>query len=49
MTAERIDTALQMRAEGPSHTHIAKVFGVGPSSVARALTQADTQRDVTST
>lgn len=39
MTPERIEQALQMRAETPprSIAHIAKVLGVGRSSVSRAL------------
>lgn len=46
MTAERVDAAVRMRAEGRSHAHIAKVLGVGPSSVARALSKWDTEQDV---
>jgi len=45
MTAERVDAAVRMRAEGRSHAHIAKVLGVGPSSVARALAKWDTEQD----
>lgn len=41
MTPERTATAVRMRAEGHSLVHIAKVFGVGKSSVARALAKAD--------
>lgn len=37
MTNERIEAALKMRSEGLSYAHIAKVLGVGKSSVARAL------------
>lgn len=37
MTAERVDAAARMRGEGLSLAHIAKVLGVGASSVSRAL------------
>lgn len=39
MTPERVATAERMRAEGTSFARIAKVLGVGKSSVARALGQ----------
>lgn len=47
MTAERVDAAVRMRAEGRSHAHIAKVLGVGSSSVARALARWDAEQDAT--
>lgn len=37
MTAERTAEALRMRSEGRSVAHIAKVLGVGASSVSRAI------------
>lgn len=37
MTPERIAAAARMREDGESITHIAKVLGVGKSSVSRAL------------
>lgn len=37
MTPERTAEALRMRADGASVSHIAKVLGVGSSSVSRAL------------
>lgn len=37
MTPERTAEALEMRAKGASVSHIAKVLGVGSSSVSRAL------------
>lgn len=40
MTPERVDAAVRMRYEGQSLDHIAKVLGVGKSSVARALDRA---------
>ncbi|MGY1844646.1 recombinase family protein [Modestobacter sp. SYSU DS0875] len=40
MTPERVEQALQMRAENHSIVHIAKVLGVGKSSVSRALDKA---------
>lgn len=40
MTPERIEQAVRMRAEGHSIVHIAKVLGVGKSSVSRALSKA---------
>lgn len=45
MTPERVIEAAQMRASGRSLAHIAKVLGVGKSSVARALTTADEDVD----
>ena len=40
MTPERIEQALRMRADGQSIVQIAKVLGVGKSSVSRALDKA---------
>lgn len=40
MTPERTAAAVQMRAQGDSIIHIAKVLGVGKSSVSRALDKA---------
>ncbi len=37
ITPERLDVARRMRADGDTLAHIAKVLGVGKSSVARAL------------
>lgn len=37
MTPERTEQAMEMRAKGASVAHIAKVLGVGSSSVSRAL------------
>lgn len=41
MTPERITAAVQMRSQGKTLTHIAKVLGVGKSSVARALNKTE--------
>lgn len=41
MTAERVAAATGMRAGGDSIAHIARVLGVGASSVSRALSKAD--------
>lgn len=41
MTPERTEAAVRMRAAGQSVAHIAKVFGVGASSVSRALAKVD--------
>lgn len=41
MTPERVATAQQMRATGKSIEQIANVFGVGRSSVSRALRRAE--------
>lgn len=41
MSPEKTDTARQLRAEGKSLTYIAKVIGVGKSTVARALAVAE--------
>lgn len=46
MTPERITAAVQMRSQGQTLEHIAKVLGVGKSSVARALAKAETQNAV---
>ncbi|MFC0456220.1 recombinase family protein [Arthrobacter liuii] len=43
MTPERITEAVQMRAEKKSIVHIARVLGVGKSSVSRALAKVDEQ------
>lgn len=40
MTPDRLSEARRMRAEGKSISHIARVLGVGASSVNRALTKA---------
>jgi DNA invertase Pin-like site-specific DNA recombinase len=40
MTPERVEQALRMRADNHSIVHIAKVLGVGKSSVHRALDNA---------
>ncbi len=40
MTPERTAAAVRMRDEGQSIAHIARVLGVGASSVARALAKA---------
>jgi len=45
MTPERVIAAAQLRAGGGSLAHIAKVLGVGKSSVARALEKADEDAD----
>ncbi len=39
MTPERVDTARKMREEGHTYAHIARVLGVGRSSVMRALSR----------
>ena len=39
MTAERVDQARRMRAEGSTYAAIAATFGVGATSVRRALSQ----------
>lgn len=44
MTPERTTTAAKMRADGHTFDHIAKVLGVGRSSVSRALDRAAEQR-----
>jgi len=41
MTPERTKAAERMRAQGDSVAHIARVLGVGASSVSRALAKAD--------
>lgn len=48
MTPERIAAAVQMRSQGQRLTHIAKVLGVGKSSVARALAKTETKETVDS-
>lgn len=45
MSPERVEAAARMRAERLSHEHIAAVFGVGASSVSRALARYDEQRN----
>src|SRR6218665_748534 len=49
MTPERLEQALRMRADNHSIVQIAKVLGVGKSSVSRALDKAaeDAAHDVT--
>lgn len=44
MTTERTEAAAKMRAEGQSIAHIAKVLGVGSSSVSRALARVEEER-----
>jgi len=44
MTVERTEAAVAMRAEGQSIAHIAKVLGVGSSSVSRALARVEEER-----
>lgn len=41
MTAERTAAAVRMREQGDSVAHIARVLGVGASSVSRALARGD--------
>jgi transposase-like protein len=41
MTPERTATAVRMREQGYGIVRIAKVLGVGKSSVSRALTKVD--------
>ncbi|GAB2863584.1 recombinase family protein [Nocardioides pacificus] len=41
MSPERVEAAVRMRDQGQSLAHIAKVLGVGASSVSRALTKGD--------
>lgn len=43
MTAERTAAAVRMREQGDSVAHIARVLGVGASSVARALVRVDSR------
>lgn len=45
MTPERVSAALRLREEGKSIDHIAKVLGVGRSSVARAFDRVDDTQD----
>ncbi|MPV50633.1 MULTISPECIES: recombinase family protein [unclassified Pseudactinotalea] len=47
MTPERIDAAMRMRADGQSIARIAKVLGVGASSVSRALAKVDAEAEAT--
>lgn len=47
MTPERVAAAVRMRADGQSVAHIAKVLGVGASSVARALAKVDEETEAT--
>ena len=47
MTPERIAEAVKMRAEEHSVAHIAKVLGVGASSVSRALAKVDDEAEAT--
>lgn len=41
MTPERVEAAANLRAQGYTMAHIAKVLGVGKSTVARTLTRLD--------
>lgn len=41
MTPERVSAALSMREQGHTRAHIARVLGVGASSVSRALAKAE--------
>ncbi|MFV2145806.1 recombinase family protein [Isoptericola sp. G70] len=45
ITPERLDVARRMRADGDTLAHIAKVLGIGKSSVARALGKIEDQSD----
>lgn len=45
MTQERTEAAAKLHAEGQSVAHIARVLGVGESSVRRALTKRTERRD----
>ena len=47
VTPERIAAAVKMRAEEHSVAHIAKVLGVGASSVSRALAKVDDEAEAT--
>jgi DNA invertase Pin-like site-specific DNA recombinase len=47
MTPERIAAAVQMREHGHGVVHIAKVLGVGKSSVSRALGKVDEETAAT--
>lgn len=47
MTPERISEAVQMRSERKSIAHIARVLGVGASSVSRALAKVDERTPAT--
>ena len=40
MTPERVASAVRLHEEGQSIAHIARVIGVGASSVSRALVKA---------
>ncbi|XBH21935.1 recombinase family protein [Jonesiaceae bacterium BS-20] len=44
MTPERITAAVQMRTQGQTLAYIAKVLGVGKSSVARALAKTEVKK-----
>jgi transposase-like protein len=48
MTPERTQAAVRMRADGDSIAQIARTFGVGASSVSRALAKQDDETPVTS-
>lgn len=39
MTPERVAAALQLRAQGNSNAHIARILGVGKTTIVRALAQ----------
>jgi len=47
MTPERVKAAVRMRDAGDSIAEIARTFGVGASSVSRALAKHDEQASVT--
>ena len=47
MTPERVKAAVQMREQDMSIAEIARTFGVGASSVSRALAKHDEQASVT--
>jgi DNA invertase Pin-like site-specific DNA recombinase len=47
MTPERVQAAVRMRTEGDSIAQIARTFGVGASSVSRALAKHDEETAVT--
>lgn len=44
MTPDRVDQAVRMREDGKPITHIARILGVGASSVTRALAKAEESR-----
>jgi DNA invertase Pin-like site-specific DNA recombinase len=44
MTPERVQAAVRIRAEGDSIARIARTFGIGASSVSRAIAKYDESR-----